>query len=142
MGKTMVVDKEYMKGLLEAVQSSDKPTTDIKELEHQGFSYKDDKFIFHTDILIDKGYIESLGSFRGCGYQISGNNKIEWKIVPIRLTASGHEFIESLNEPDVWDTIQSNFKEASLETLAVVAKDLAIGFAKQKVKALLESAGS
>ncbi|HHQ4263681.1 TPA: DUF2513 domain-containing protein, partial [Vibrio cholerae] len=66
----------------------------------------------------------------------------EWKIVPIRLTASGHEFIESLNEPDVWDTIQSNFKEASLETLAVVAKDLAIGFAKQKVKALLESAGS
>ncbi|HHQ4187246.1 TPA: hypothetical protein ACSQL7_003543, partial [Vibrio cholerae] len=42
MGKTMVVDKEYMKGLLEAVQSSDKPTTDIKELEHQGFSYKDD----------------------------------------------------------------------------------------------------
>lgn len=143
IGKSnMVIDKEYLKGLLEAIQSSDTPTTDIKELDRLGFSYEDDKFIFHTDILIDKGYLESIGPFRGVGYQIAGNNQIDWKIVPIRLTASGHEFIESLNEPDVWESIQSNFKEASLDTLIVVAKDLATGFAKQKVKALLESCGS
>ncbi|WP_238930127.1 DUF2513 domain-containing protein [Vibrio vulnificus] len=139
----MKVDKEYLKQLLEAFESAERPTTNIQELEAKGFHYDDDKFVFHTDILVDKGYIESFAlNTRGVGYTLMGNGQRGWSVVPIRLTAFGHDFIESLNEPNVWAEIQANFKESSLETISSVAKDLAKGYAKQKVKVLLEAAGS
>ncbi|HDY7526653.1 TPA: DUF2513 domain-containing protein [Vibrio vulnificus] len=139
----MKIDKEYLKELLEAFESAERPTTNITELETKGFHYDDDKFILHTDILIDKGYIQSFGfKTRGVGYILMGNGTRSWSVVPLRLTAFGHDFIESLNEPNVWDEIQSNFKEASFETMVSVAKDLAKGFAKKKVKSLLEASDS
>ncbi|MCE7608550.1 DUF2513 domain-containing protein [Vibrio fluvialis] len=139
----MKIDKDYLKALLEAFESAEKPTTNIKELESKGFHYNDDKFVLHTDILIDKGYIESFGTnTRGVGYILLGSGQRSWSNVPLRLTAFGHDFIESLNEPNVWDEIQTNFKDASFETVVSVAKDLAKGYAKQKVKTLLEASGS
>ncbi|MFW1382934.1 DUF2513 domain-containing protein [Vibrio parahaemolyticus] len=139
----MKIDKEYLKELLEAFESAERPTTNITELEAKGFHYDDDKFVLHTDILIDKGYIQSFGiKSRGVGYTLMGNGERSWSVVPLRLTAYGHDFIESLNEPNVWDEIQSNFKEASFDTMVSVAKDLAKGFAKKKVKSLLEASDS
>ncbi len=139
----MKIDKDYLKKLLEAFESAERPTTNIKELESIGFYYDDDKFVLHTDILIDKGYIESFGTnTRGVGYTLVGRGQRTWSVVPLRLTAFGHDFIESLNEPNVWEEIQKNFKDASFETVVSAAKDLAKGYAKQKVKAILEASGS
>ncbi|ENE4765697.1 DUF2513 domain-containing protein [Vibrio parahaemolyticus] len=139
----MKIDKEYLKSLLEAFESAEGPLTNIRELEAKGFHYDDDKFAFHTDLLVDKGYIESFATqSRGAGYKLLGNGERVWSVVPLRLTAFGHDFIESLNEPNVWQEIQANFKDASLDTTISVAKGLAKGYAKQKVKSLLEAAGS
>ncbi|EGQ9976466.1 DUF2513 domain-containing protein [Vibrio vulnificus] len=140
----MKIDKEYLKSLLEAFESAEGPLTNIRELEAKGFHYDDDKFAFHTDLLVDKGYIESFATqqSRGAGYRLMGSGERVWSVVPLRLTAFGHDFIESLNEPNVWREIQTNFKDASLDTTISVAKDLAKGYAKQKVKSLLDAAGS
>ena len=63
------------------------------------------------------------------------NDEIVWiRGKKIRLTAAGHEYIDNLNEPEVWATIQENFSEAALNTVMVVAKDLAVMFAKKKLK--------
>lgn len=137
----MKVDKEYLKELLEAFESVKTPLTNIRELAELGYDYKTDAFAFHSDILVDKGFIQTLSSnekLYGAGYQLSSAGSRVWiSTVPIRLTAAGHEFIDSLNEPNVWETIQANFKEASLDTIKSVALDLAKGYAKRKVKQIL-----
>ena len=135
----MKVNNEYMKGLLDAFESSETPLTDIYVLKDKGFSYEEDIFVFHMDILLDKGFIESKSNTNGIGYRLMSDRSKVWSVIPLRLTAQGHEFIDSLNEPDVWENIQKNFKDSSIDTIKSVSKDLAIGFAKKKVTELLTS---
>lgn len=54
-----------------------------------------------------------------------------------KLTWNGHEFLDSTREEQVWNTIKSEFKDASVSTIIKVGKDLAEGFAKKKVEAIL-----
>lgn len=138
----MKINNEYLKGLLEAFEASDKPLTDIMLLNKLGFSYEEDTFVFHMDILLDKGLIESKSTRGGIGYQLLSDGDRSWSVIPLRLTAQGHEFISSLHEPDVWKNIQENFKNSSIDTIKSVAKDLAKGFAKKKVTELLSESSS
>ena len=132
----MKIDQDYLKGLLEAFEAADKPTTDIEELESRGFSNKDDKFLFHLQILEDQGLVEGDKDI-GLGYQRSVDGFISWGTIPLRLTAMGHDFIEALHNKEVWETIKTNFKEASIETLWKVSKELLEGYTKKKISALL-----
>jgi hypothetical protein len=45
-----------------------------------------------------------------------------WSVIPLRLTAQGHEFLEALHNSKVWGMIKTKFKDASLGTLALAAK--------------------
>lgn len=56
-----------------------------------------------------------------------------------KLTWTGHEFLDSIREEQVWNTIKSEFREAGMSTIIKVGKDLAEGFAKKKVEAILNS---
>ncbi|MCR9366862.1 DUF2513 domain-containing protein [Vibrio antiquarius] len=56
-----------------------------------------------------------------------------------KLTWTGHEFLDSIREEQVWNTIKSEFREAGMSTIIKVGKDLAEGFAKKKVEAILGS---
>ncbi|MDP2607735.1 MULTISPECIES: DUF2513 domain-containing protein [unclassified Oceanobacter] len=132
----MKIDQEYLKGLLEAFEASNTPTTDIKKLEHAGFSYQEDKFIFHLSILADQNFVEREQG-HGLGYLKGADGNISWSEVPLRLTAAGHEFLEALRNSEVWDTIKSEFKDASIGTLCRVSKDLFEGYTKKKVTSLL-----
>lgn len=138
----MKINRDYLKGLLEAFQASEGPFTNIRELKEKGFDFEEDDFIFHSDILLDRGFIESLSPRGGIGYQRMGNGDCTWSVVPLRLTADGHDFIETLNAPNVWDDIQENFKQSSIDTLKSIAKELAIGYAKKRVTALLSDRDS
>ncbi len=60
-----------------------------------------------------------------------------WSVLPLRLTASGHQFIEAIENKDVWAAIKRGFKDASIETLQSVALKLLDGFAQKKIDALL-----
>lgn len=129
----MKIDQEYLKGLLEAFESAVNPTTDIKELSAAGFPYQTDEFVFHMRLLEDRGLIEGLGSGSGFGYTQT-RATYSWAVVPLRLTADGHDFIEALKQKEVWQTIKTDFKDASLATMVSAARSLAEGFAKKKVK--------
>lgn len=133
----MKIDYEYLKGLLIAFEKAECPYTDINELKKNGFACGEDVFPFHMAILYDKNFIESSSPKYGFGYLNVDSSGPSWIEVELRLTVSGHEFLASLNDPDVWDEICKNFKKSGIDTVKLVAIDLAKGFAKKKVTELL-----
>lgn len=119
----MKIDLDYLKGLLEAFQAAPKPTTNIQELRERGFDHENDRFWFHMKILEDKGLIKNEKGF-GLGYSQGINGDVMVSVVPLRLTADGHDFLEALRNKTVWAKIKSNFQEVSIDTLVEIAKEL------------------
>jgi hypothetical protein len=131
------IDQDYLKKLLEACQDSEKPTFDIEDLKAAGFDYNDQQFEFHMKILNDQHFIEQDDGDAGFGLTKSLDGFLSWSVLPLRLTASSHQFIEALENKDVWAAIKRGFKDASIETLQSVALKLLDGFAQKKIDALL-----
>lgn len=98
----------------------------------------DDKFLFHIQILEDQDFIECLDKKSEIGYEITLGGEFEWKSRPLRLTASGHEFSEAINRPEIWEILKDEFKDASLSTLRSAATSLLIAFAKKQINKYLE----
>lgn len=96
------------------------------------------KFIFHLQILEDQHFIEGQDK-GGLGYSITPYGKTSWSVIPLRLTAQGHEFIESIQNKEIWNTIKSDFKGASLNTLWSVSKQLLESYTKKKVESLISN---
>ncbi len=133
----MKIDQDYLKKLLEACLASEKPTFDIEDLKAAGFDYNDQQFEFHMKILNDQHFIEQDDGDSGFGLTKGIDGFLSWSVLPLRLTASGHQFIEALENKDVWAAIKRGFKDASIETLQSVALKLLDGFAQKKIDALL-----
>ncbi|MCP4387293.1 MAG: hypothetical protein GY802_03295, partial [Gammaproteobacteria bacterium] len=51
---------------------------------------------------------------------------------------SGHEFLEAINRPEIWEVLKAEFKDASLSTLKSVAGTLLSAFAKKQLGKYLE----
>ncbi|WP_256852718.1 DUF2513 domain-containing protein [Pantoea sp. Fr+CA_20] len=132
----MKIDQQYLKDLLIAFEDNDGPQTNILELKDAGFDYSEQKFIFHMRLLDDKNLISRTDGEPGFGLFLGADDTASWAVLPLRLTSQGHDFIEALRQKEVWNSVKDNFKEASISTLVDVAKQLAQGFAKQKIKQL------
>jgi hypothetical protein len=85
------IDHDYLKKLPEACQASEKPTFDIEGLRVAGFHYYDPQFEFHMMILADQGFIEQDDGSPGFGLTKSMDGFHQWSVLPLRLTASGHQ---------------------------------------------------
>lgn len=129
----MKIEPDYLKKLLEAGQASEKPTFDIEDLKTAGFDYGDPKFEFHMKILADHGFIEQDDGSPGFGLTKSLDGFCQWSVLPLRLTSSGHPFIEALSNEEVWATIKDGYPDASIATLEVVALKLLEDYAQKKI---------
>ncbi|MGD0237565.1 MAG: DUF2513 domain-containing protein [Syntrophorhabdales bacterium] len=128
----MKINHDCLKGMLEAFEAAEKPTTDIRELKSRGYSHEEDKFIFHLRILYDKGFVESeAGS--GVGADIAADGSVMWSVIPLRLTAQGHDFSEALHNSKVWEVIKAKFKDASIGTVALAAKLMLEAYTKGRI---------
>jgi len=87
-------------------------------------------------ILEDQKLVKSATG-NGLGFRIGASGDVHWSVVPLRLTAFGHEFLEALRNNEVWNTIKAEFKDASIGTLWRVSKELLEGYARKKVTSLL-----
>lgn len=132
----MKINQEYLKGLLEAFQLAKNPTTDINELKVQGYGNEVPDFLFHLQILADQNFIVRENGV-GLGYRESSDGLPFWTVVPLRLTASGHDFVDALKNREVWEIIKSNFSEAPIDTLWKVSKELFEAHTKKKINLLL-----
>src|ERR1700723_4768004 len=106
---SMKPDPEYLKQLLTAFQDPPNPTTDIRELQDAGMDLGDPKFIFHMRLLQDHGFVERESGDVGIGYEKSVDGRVQWSVVPLRLTASGHEFAEEMSNSTVVKTLKDKF---------------------------------
>ena len=129
----MKPDMDYVKKLVEALEATSKPHTDIEALNDHDASLKvadddDPVFIFHLRILEDQRLVEGAGTRRGgspdraLGYVYSADGQIHWSTVPIRLTANGHEFAQTLRNNDILGRLKAAALEVGPETVVGLAK--------------------
>jgi hypothetical protein len=132
----MKIDNDYLKKLLDACQSSVGPTFNILDLKEAGLDYEDSQFEFHMAILTDKGFIErddgdpNFGLFKG----IDGH--LSWSVLPLRLTATGQDFADSIHNSEVWSKTKaaaSKVGGVGLDLLVQIAKAEAKRFVSEKL---------
>ncbi len=133
----MRIDQEYLKNILNAFTDSPRSFVWVADIEARGVGV-DDKFLFHIQILEDQHFIECLDKKSELGYEITLGGDFTWHSRPLRLTASGHEFVEAINRPEIWDVLKAEFSDASLSTLKSAAASLLVAFAKKQVGKYLE----
>lgn len=125
----MKIDHDYLKKLLEACQASEKPTFDIEDLKAAGLDYNDTKFEFHMAILDDQGFIRQDDGDPGFGLTKSMDGFLSWSVLPLRLTASGHDFLDTVQNPEVWSKTK-----AAAKKVGGVGFDLFLQIAKAEAK--------
>ncbi len=133
----MKIDQEYLREILNAFIESPRSFVWVADILDKGIEI-DDKFLFHIQILEDQHFVECLDKKSEIGYEITLDGQFEWKSRPLRLTASGHEFTEAINRPEIWEILKAEFKDASLSTLKSTAASLLLAFAKKQVNKYLE----
>ena len=133
----MQIDQDYLREILNTFTQSTRSFIWLEDLTRKGIEI-DDKFLFHIQILEDQQFVECLDKRSDIGYEITLGGNFEWKSRPLRLTATGHEFTEAINRPDIWDVLKQEFKDASLSTLRSAATSLLLAFAKKQVNKYLE----
>ena len=89
--------------------------------------YSNNEVNYHIKLMDQAGLLEAK--------DLSSRSNVTW--VASSLTHYGHDFFDALKQESVWSTIKSEFKEASLDTIISVSKQLAEGWARKKVEALL-----
>ena len=125
----MKIDHDYVKKLLEACQASEKPTFDIEDLKAAGFDYNDANLEFHMAILNDQGFIRQDDGDPGFGLTKGADGSLSWSVLPLRLTASGHDFLDTVQNPEVWSKTK-----AAAKKVGGVGFDLFLQIAKAEAK--------
>lgn len=133
----MKVDQEYLKLILNTFIESPRSFIWVADLMERGIEM-DDKFLFHIQILEDQDLIEALDKKSDLGYEITLGGEYRWQSRPLRLTASGHEFVEAMNKSEIWEIIKEEFKDSSLSTIKSAATTLLKAFAKKQIDKYLE----
>ena len=133
----MQIDQDYLRTILNCFVESPRSFVWIDDLLDRGIE-RDDKFLFHMQILEDQGFVECLDKRSELGDEITLGGDFEWESRPLRLTASGHEFTEAINRPEIWDILKDEFRDASLSTLKSAATTLLVAFARKQIGKYLE----
>ncbi len=133
----MKIDQEYIKLMLNTFLESPRSFIWVADFVKKGIEM-DDKFLFHMQILEDQKFIEPLDKVSSLGYEIQLGGEYSWHSRPLRLTASGHEFIEAMNKAEIWEIIKEEFKDSSLSTLKSAAATLLKALAKKQLNKYFE----
>lgn len=138
----MKPDQDYLKQLLDIFEATPKAYFTIEDVQAAGVDYDTDEFVFHMNILSDMGLIEQQDHDRGYGVYFSLDGMRSWSVLPLRLTAEGHEFANALHNKEVWATLKREFKEASIATLFDVSKQLLKAYAAHQLTKLMTGGGT
>jgi hypothetical protein len=95
---------------------------DGDELQFEGYSAG--QVHYHMDQLYRSGYLDS-------GADHFGFDENSWMFS--RLTPSGHDFIDSIRDPEVWRRTKEGASKAGGWTLGVI-KDLGLAYLKHVIK--------
>ncbi|MDC5855957.1 hypothetical protein [Vibrio europaeus] len=139
----MKIDIEYIKYLLDTVQEHDEPDFTINLDKIKPLWLNDDeklnKLVFHMEIMEDQRLIESSINTSGIGFKrMGGSGGFAVSIIPLRLTARGHQFASDLSKPGVIEKLTTTFKDAGPAETVKVVFALGKNFIDSQLKSLLE----
>ncbi len=137
----MKLDIGYMKRLLEAMEATPKPIFNICDFDSIGLNHDKSIFIFHMGLLHDKSLVVREDGKSGIGLMRGADLSSSWSVVPLRLTAQGHDFLDALRNKEVWATIKREFKEGSISSIVDTSKKLLEAYSTRKIEAILKGEG-
>ena len=132
----MKIDQEYLKSLLKCFVEANTAYIDAKVISAALKTEVDQKLLFHLEILNDKDMVKRDGDNTGIGMLLDASGDIHYSIVPLRLSAEGHEFYEAISKPEIWKKLKANFENAALDTLMTAGKELLKETIKQSISTI------
>ncbi|MCW9805525.1 hypothetical protein MP867_10710 [Escherichia coli] len=130
----MQTDLEYLKGMLGVFIKAGGPLISANDLKKAGYEISSDKGLFHYYQLIERGYISNhfleIGDSKKLGLTIGLNEIREWP-ANVRLTSSGQEFAETLQQKAVFEKLKT-ISDQPLSVLKDVGVELLKSYAKKK----------
>jgi len=127
----MRINHDYIKRLIDVALDHPAPTFTIRDFEAAGVPYETPEFEFHMKLLDDQRLIEQDDGDSGFGLVKGADGCSSWAVLPLRLTARGHDFAEAISEKTIWDRIKKELPGAAMSTLVSVSLELAKDYAKQ-----------
>lgn len=130
----MRIHISYLKALTQVFLNSSEPYISTDELDAAGLDITSKEGLFHYQLLIEQGYISDhklnrdphfLGLIYGTSV-IGKNNRAN-----LRLTTEGYEFAKSLEEPTVYEKLET-LSEQPLSVIKDVGTELIKGYLKNK----------
>lgn len=137
----MRIDIQYIKNILDVVLAHDQPDFKINHKDIKPLWEDDEKLnilVFHMEILEDQGLLESSINSNGVGFGRMGNGGFTVSIVPLRLTAQGHQFASDLSKPGVMEQIKESFKDSGPSETVKIVFALGKKALEKKLEGLLE----
>ncbi|MBM4881143.1 DUF2513 domain-containing protein [Vibrio parahaemolyticus] len=117
-------DMELIRKLLLTIEKNP------RQLEVEGYDKNQVKY--HALLLIEAGFLDGNVS------DTLANTSVVPSFVSVnRLTWDGHEFLDNIRKEEVWNTIKTEFKDASISTMFSIGKQLTENYAKKKLSSLL-----
>lgn len=129
----MRINHDYIKHLIDTTLDHPEPTFTIRDFRAAGLDYATTEFEFHMGLLYDQKLIERGDGDSGFGLTKSIDGFRSWAVLPLRLTARGHDFAEAINEKTIWDKIKQDLPNAAMTTLVGTAIEMAKQYAMQKI---------
>ena len=111
----MKIDFQYIKDFLDIVLLHDHPDFKINHKDIKPLWETDEQLnqlVFHLEIMEDQGLIESSTGSNGIGFRRMSDGQFTVSIIPLRLTAAGHQFAADLSKPGVFEKVKTTFKDA------------------------------
>ncbi|MBH03982.1 MAG: hypothetical protein CMP08_07645 [Xanthomonadales bacterium] len=127
-------DPDYLKLLLNQIQASPEPWPYLSEIENETIE-ADAKMLFHLELLEDDGFIKGPEGVKSFAFHRDGADYLCGD-PPIRLTAKGHQFIEAMDQPEIWQTLKAEAPRASVTTMFDIAKYGLLASAKASGEAI------
>ena len=87
---------------------------------------------YHALLLIEAGLLDGKVSDT-----LANTSVVPSNIFVNRLTWDGHEFLDNIRKDEIWNTIKSEFKDASISTIFSIGKELTEGYAKKKLRSII-----
>lgn len=143
----MRIDLDYMAQLLDTFLEADAAHISVPEIGRSGIQISgekglDEKFLFHFQLAAENGLISNrdlqVNGLKSLGITIGAGGGVTLISTPIRLTQSGHDFANALQNKEVLVKLRSELKDAPFRVLFEGSQKLLDHFLKKKLDQLLE----
>ena len=117
----MKLEKELVREILLAIEAYDKPPLGWVELK---LNERDPELVsYHVMLLDEAGLIQ--------GQRLGGMNHFKWE--PKRLTYTGHEFLDTVRDGEVWRRTKAGAEKAGGVSIGLLM-ELGKAYSKQALK--------